>query len=297
LAQILTEHAVSLVNTDSIPEAVKIIGEAFKFSLGTNDIVNVLYLCRKAAGLYSRIKDTENEKQWLNKALFYSDSLLRLETSDQLMADKILLLTAQTERELTNSKIILDQNKTIITNQKRSIYVLIYFIIIILAFLGIVLYQRKKLNEAYHALVSRTLQIIQTEKRNSNYKTNPISSEQTSVLVHQLENLMETGNHFLDPDISITKLSKLMGTNEKYLSQLINQQLDTTFNDYINRLRIKEACRILSLPGQTARSLEQIALEAGFRSRSTFYQSFKKYTGVTPAFFQNNVPANSKNVL
>ena len=297
LAQILTEHAVSLIVTDSISEAVKIIGEAFKFSLAINDMKNALYLCRNAARIYSRAKDTRKEQKWLYQALFYSDSLLRVETSDQLMADKILLHTAQTERELSHSKIILDQNKSIISNQNRSIIVLICFIITILAFMGLILLQRKKLNKAYHALVSRTLQIIQTETRHSNLKANQISAEHTSVLIHQLENLMVTGKHYLDPEISITKLSKLLGTNEKYLSQLINQQLDTTFNDLINGFRIKEACRILVLPEQPVKSLEQIAFESGFRSRSTFYESFKKYTGVTPAFFQKNIAAKRKNVL
>lgn len=288
LAQILTLHAETLLKTGKLVSSIPLILKAFDTSLEINDLKNASELCKIAAKVFSQLNKPLRENLWMQRAILYSDSLFKLETSDQFLADKILLLTAQTERELQNSRIILAQNKVIIRNQKRSIAVLISSVATILAFLGVVLFQRKKLNEAYHALVGRTMQIFETENRHYCVKTNLISSEHSSVLFHQLEHLMNSGDHFLDPDLSISKLSKLLGTNEKYLSQLFNHQLNTTFNDYINALRIKEACRMLTETNPPLKSLEQIALEAGFRSRSTFYQAFKKCTGVTPAFFQKN---------
>jgi AraC-like DNA-binding protein len=107
-------------------------------------------------------------------------------------------------------------------------------------------------------------------------------------MVHQLENLMLEEQLYLDPEISITKLARQLNTNDKYLSQLFNQQLNSTFNDYINSMRIIEACRMMTSTGKQVKSIDQIAEDAGFRSRSAFYSAFKKYTGVTPAFFMKS---------
>jgi AraC-like DNA-binding protein len=221
----------------------------------------------------------------MERAIFYSDSLFKIETSDQFMGGKILLLTAQTEHELKNSRIILHQNKLIIRNQRWSIIVLVGSVFIVLVFLAIVIIQRKKLNDAYHILVERTMHTINTGQQQAIVKSGQDSTEQSLALLRQLENLMTVDKHFLDPELSISKLSRLIGTNEKYLSQLFNQQLNTTFNDYINGLRIKEACLQMVLPEIASKSMDQIAADAGFGARSTFYYAFKKYTGVTPAFF------------
>jgi len=59
-------------------------------------------------------------------------------------------------------------------------------------------------------------------------------------------------------------------------------------------MRIIEACRMMTSTGKPAKSIDQIAEDAGFRSRSAFYSAFKKYTGVTPAFFmKSNMEKNS----
>ena len=81
----------------------------------------------------------------------------------------------------------------------------------------------------------------------------------------------------------------MLDTNVNYLSQYINNQLQTNFNDYINSYRVKEACRIFKNDTIMKFTVDQVADMVGFSSRSTFYTTFKKFTGITPAFFQKNV--------
>ncbi|MBU0488050.1 MAG: helix-turn-helix domain-containing protein, partial [Bacteroidetes bacterium] len=55
------------------------------------------------------------------------------------------------------------------------------------------------------------------------------------------------------------------------------------FKNLINEYRIKESRKLLiTKPNLT---IEAIAHDVGFRSKSAFNAAFKLYTGVTPSFF------------
>jgi len=290
--QLYTENSISyanlLIKSNQLNKATEVLEASFKVCQKINNIGKTLEISRLMSDVYSKMNQLHQEKLWLQKTIQYSDSLIKMEFSNQLMDEKILLLTAQTEQELNNSRIILQKNKSIIKNQRASILVLILSVIVISAFLAILVVQRKKLNAAYHALVARTMQIIETENPKTRLQNQQIPAGHSSPMVHQLENMMLEEQLYLDPEISITKLARQLNTNDKYLSQLFNQQLNSTFNDYINSMRIIEACRMMTSTGKPAKSIDQIAEDAGFRSRSAFYSAFKKYTGVTPAFFMKS---------
>lgn len=64
-------------------------------------------------------------------------------------------------------------------------------------------------------------------------------------------------------------------------SEYLNNDLDTTFYEYVNGFRIKEACALLS--SDERRTLMEIAELSGFNSLSTFNRAFVKSIGETPA--------------
>jgi AraC-like DNA-binding protein len=51
---------------------------------------------------------------------------------------------------------------------------------------------------------------------------------------------MQKNKVYLQPDVSLTQLSRELGTNRTYLSQLINQQLKMNFCNFINQYRLQE---------------------------------------------------------
>lgn len=286
--EISISYAKLLIKTNQLNKATEVLEPSFKVCQEISNSDKALEISRMMSDVYLKMNQIHQEKLWLQRCIQYSDSLIKMEFSNQMMDGKILLLTAQTEQELNNARIILQNDKAIIKNQSTSIIFLILSVLGVSTFLTIVMVQRKKLNEAYHALVMRTMQIIETDSEKPRQKNQQIPASQTSILLHQLESLMLTDRLYLDPEISISKLAKHLSTNEKYLSQLFNQQLKSTFYDYINSLRIIEACRMMTTTGKPTKSVDQIAEDAGFRSRSVFYNAFKKYTGVTPAFFMKS---------
>ena len=104
-----------------------------------------------------------------------------------------------------------------------------------------------------------------------------------------LEQYCEGGQLYLRQDISLSQLSKAIGTNRYYLSQYFTRQ-DTTYNAYINSLRIQHFVRLYQEAVAAKRSFtaQQLAQECGFRSYSTFAIAFKQRMGQTVSTWMHN---------
>lgn len=112
--------------------------------------------------------------------------------------------------------------------------------------------------------------------------------EEDMELMKQVNELIKKDKKFKDLDLSLDSLSKEININRNYLSKAINKTTGKNFNTYINEFRIKEAIKIMSDEKSDLISIDAIALEVGFSNRISFYQSFKKITGLTPSDFRNN---------
>lgn len=102
-----------------------------------------------------------------------------------------------------------------------------------------------------------------------------------------MEHLLKKEQIFRNSDLKLNDLASLLGTNRTYVSRLINNKENSNFCDYINSHRIKYAKQLLSSTQKCEQmSLEDIALEAGFSSQSSFYRVFTNIEGTTPAKYR-----------
>lgn len=86
---------------------------------------------------------------------------------------------------------------------------------------------------------------------------------------------------FLKPELSLIDVSEAIGTNRTYLTKVIHSYFNCSFSDYINLLRIEYAEKILQdTPSMT---MQEVAINSGFTTLSSFYRNFQKFTGTTPA--------------
>ncbi|PSG90202.1 helix-turn-helix domain-containing protein [Aurantibacter aestuarii] len=93
----------------------------------------------------------------------------------------------------------------------------------------------------------------------------------------------------LDPKMSLKKIALKLDLSEGYISQLINKNSDSNFNDFLNTLRVKDAKRMLKNVAYNNYTLESIGLEAGFNSKTSFYAVFKKHVKKTPLQYKKDV--------
>lgn len=91
--------------------------------------------------------------------------------------------------------------------------------------------------------------------------------------------LNEQPPFFLTPNLGITDLSLLVGTNRTYLGEYFHRQ-KTTFYLYINTLRINYACELMSAQKT---SLNEIAEKCGFNTTRTFRRVFEDIKGCVPS--------------
>ena len=99
---------------------------------------------------------------------------------------------------------------------------------------------------------------------------------------------------FLENDLKLVDLAENIGTSPQLLSQYLNEELKSNFFQYINLLRVKEARRLLLSADTINESIIDIALRAGFNSKSTFNAAFKKYTGVSPSVWRKEQGSRSE---
>jgi AraC-like DNA-binding protein len=106
------------------------------------------------------------------------------------------------------------------------------------------------------------------------------------VLFNKISEFIINDKLYLESDISLSKLSGLVGETTQKTSATINQYAKRNFNDYINYYRIQEAKKLLSIPENKKFTISSIAFDTGFSSLSSFNSAFKKFEGITPSSYR-----------
>jgi len=113
----------------------------------------------------------------------------------------------------------------------------------------------------------------------SKYARSALTQENALRLAERIRRTMSEKSLHLDPNLSLAKLARSVGAAPNLVSQTLNDTLERTFFDYVNDQRIETAKGWLKA---TDMSVLEIAIAAGFNSRSTFYKAFWVRTGQTP---------------
>ncbi|WP_363797306.1 helix-turn-helix transcriptional regulator [Lysobacter firmicutimachus] len=116
------------------------------------------------------------------------------------------------------------------------------------------------------------------------YQDRRIPESEAAVQLQSLAELMARERLHLDPALTLPRLARRLGLPQTRLSQLLNDNNQTSFKQYLAQLRVTEAKALLRQ--SPPKPLEVVATEAGFQSMSTFHSTFKKLAGVTPAAFR-----------
>ena len=122
--------------------------------------------------------------------------------------------------------------------------------------------------------------LIQEEGTDAEEKQNT-EEDRPDVLLQRIWHAMEADRLYLRQGLKISDLALAVGSNRSYVSNCINNNLGLSFSDFVASYRIKEAVSLLEDVSEGV-SIESIGWKSGFASRSQFYRSFKKETGMSP---------------
>jgi AraC-like DNA-binding protein len=115
-----------------------------------------------------------------------------------------------------------------------------------------------------------------------------VTSDKSKDHFNNIEEIIISKQLFLDPDLSLHNISQAVKLSDRMVSQVIRQNTNLNFTDYINRKRIDYAKDVLKSTTRAEKNVLEILYEAGFNSKSVFNTQFKKHTGLSPTEFRES---------
>lgn len=119
-----------------------------------------------------------------------------------------------------------------------------------------------------------------------------MTSEEHIKRIRKVLNFIEEN---LDNELSLENLAEIGNYSPFHFHRIFRGIIGETLQEYINRNRMEKSAMLLS--HQKNKSLEEVFLEVGFKSNSTFSKTFKKYFGISPTDFRKKSPEYFSKIL
>lgn len=261
------------------------------------------------AELYALNVDSTMASHYRTLYVSFSDSI------NQREYNKVKNKLVRYEEQQNNSYI--GELSERINTQRWIIVSVSVCFMLVLALIIYIFRQNRKLQHAYQTLFNRNSELIdsdnkykqiqmkyqavseelrkyrqeKTENKNEEQadKKLPLvlSSEHSERLLEDILRIMEDEHSIYNPDFSLNQLAKLVNSNTKYVSWIINDTYNKNFRTFLNEYRIREASkRLLNTEKYGGFTIQAIAEDVGFKSVTNFVISFKKNVGITPSLYQ-----------
>ncbi len=119
-----------------------------------------------------------------------------------------------------------------------------------------------------------------------------VRENNAETIPHQVEQFMKTTECFKEKAIKVQDIAQRLDMPSYKLSQVLNTYFKTSFSDFVNQHRIDYLKKQLENEEHLQSfTMEALALQAGFASRSAFYKAFKKSEGISPKAYLANYKA------
>ncbi|EJL74337.1 helix-turn-helix domain-containing protein [Chryseobacterium populi] len=113
--------------------------------------------------------------------------------------------------------------------------------------------------------------------------------EDFSLIQSALMEIMEKQQLFMEPELSLKEISKIIGFPAGQVSAAINAGFGKNFRTWVNSYRVEEVKKRLDDPRYKHLNLTGIAFDCGFNSEASFYRIFRQYTGYSPKSFMQSI--------
>ncbi len=252
--------------------------------------------------------------------LSMSDSIYNIRRFDMVKSMQLQYEMSKADREITMLYARQQSREQVIFLQRVILGVAVVVVLIVSVLLIVVYRQKRRLNRSYADLyaVNRkyidnqqvmksrhqdALRMIEqlkeelasaaggneadTETEVSRQRQQAVGADERIALVEAITDVMENTEEFCSADFSIERLAALVGSNQKYVSQVINSTFKKSFRDYVNEYRVALACkRLVDRDGYANLTTKAIGESLGYKSHTSFINIFRKLTGLTPAQYQ-----------
>ena len=146
-----------------------------------------------------------------------------------------------------------------------------------------------KQDKKFKLLVKKAFGDDPNDPLQKKYLKSGLKKDDAKIYLAKLKEFMQAEKPYLDNTLGLKDLAKFIDITTNQLSQLLNEQLNQNFYDFVNSYRIEKFKEMIKDPKNSGFTLLALAYECGFNSKTTFNTFFKKSTGKTPSqYFQEN---------
>ena len=122
-------------------------------------------------------------------------------------------------------------------------------------------------------LTTDDIPLLQVDEK---YSSSSLKGVEEVKLYFRLRSIVEREKLYLNPNLSLKEVADKIATNTKYLSQVVNHHAGCNFQHFINSYRVEEAKKKIVSNDFRHLTLYGIALQCGFKNKSTFYKVFQR---------------------
>lgn len=231
---------------------------------------------------YNAKKDPASELKYIDR-LLKADSLLNL---------RFRYLVSKVHKEYDTAHLLAEKERLQASLSRSCFYgwiIKILLMVVLIAAIIIVrryLRLRKLYKQRFEVLLKKDL-LQEPEPIISDNAELDINPAIVQNIITKLQDF-ERKKGFLKKDLTATKLAESFDTNYKYLSKVIRHQKQKSFVNYINDLRIDYLVdRLKAEPLLRRYTNGALAEESGFSTAQHFVTAFKKRTGISPGYFND----------
>lgn len=113
-----------------------------------------------------------------------------------------------------------------------------------------------------------------------------LSSQEAKELFHSIVKQLRKGNRYRDSQYTMEQLAKDLNVKRKYITVSVLNCTGENYKALINQMRMKDVKRMMLAERCRDMTIEEIAFLAGYISRQSFYTTFKRIHGCSPAAYR-----------
>jgi len=264
----------------NLEKSEKLMSLAFNKLKSLKSNVWLTYIQLNLSRLYARKGDFILSDKFMKDAIANEQELFKNKRAKAISEMQVKYETGKKEQELSMQKLQLK-------SQSRTLFFALIIALLFASAFLIVFFFMRKIKSNNQQLFERNRELTARWEKLKNPGTSEIEDTESNTISSHISALMNKDQLFKNPDLTIDYLSRSINSNTKYVSRTIKEKTGLNFNSYINTYRIEEAKKILLDPVKKNWSLDAVAESCGFNNPTTFYQTFKKNTGLTPAVYRN----------
>lgn len=274
------------------------------------------------ATIYERKGDAQNAYRYKKLFIYLNDSIFNQREFNSLKNAQFLYELNNNNEKISQLTVQKYYNEQKINRQRLLIITISIGLLIggiLLIFISI---QKRRLSVAYNELYNRNQESL---KRESVYKNRLLTlremyeSRREPVLPqastgkedidendekncangifipdelrvkisHGIIVVMENEDEICNNNFNMARLATLVGSNTRYVSQVINDDYGVNFRTLLNECRVKVAMKRMSDNEHYGiYTIKAISESVGYKSQANFIRVFTQYTGIKPSMYQ-----------